>query len=389
MYSGRIVFSQLMDFLPKHEFNKCVRRYQGNYRIRRFSCFNQFLCMAFAQLTYRESLRDIETCLRALQPKLYHAGIQNKIARSTLAEANEHRDWRIYADFAQVLIQRARHLYAKDDFGVVLDQAAYVLDSTTIDLCLSLFPWAHFRKHKGAIKMHTLMDLHGNIPCFIRITEGNVHDVNLLDQLFLEPGSFYIFDRGYIDFARLYMFTQNVAFFIIRAKRNLDCTRRTYRSVDKSTGLRSDQTILLKGPQTSQDYPDPLRRISYFDAETSKRFVFLTNNFMLNAITIPQLYKCRWQVELFFKWIKQHLRIKSFYGTSENAVKTQIWIAVSIYVLVAIIKKELKLDRSLNDILQILSITLFEKSPIYQVLSGICAYIENLNFCNQLSLFDS
>jgi len=389
MYSGRIVFSQLMDFLPKHEFNKCVRRYQGNYRIRRFSCFNQFLCMAFAQLTYRESLRDIETCLRALQPKLYHAGIQNKIARSTLAEANEHRDWRIYADFAQVLIQRARHLYAKDDFGVVLDQAAYVLDSTTIDLCLSLFPWAHFRKHKGAIKMHTLMDLHGNIPCFIRITEGNVHDVNLLDQLFLEPGSFYIFDRGYIDFARLYMFTQNVAFFIIRAKRNLDCTRRTYRSVDKSTGLRSDQTILLKGPQTSQDYPDPLRRISYFDAETSKRFVFLTNNFMLNAITIPQLYKCRWQVELFFKWIKQHLRIKSFYGTSENAVKTQIWIAVSIYVLVAIIKKELKLDRSPNDILQILSITLFEKSPIYQVLSGICAYIENLNFCNQLSLFDS
>jgi len=389
MYSGRIVFSQLMDFLPKHEFNKCVRRYQGNYRIRRFSCFNQFLCMAFAQLTYRESLRDIETCLRALQPKLYHAGIQNKIARSTLAEANEHRDWRIYADFAQVLIQRARHLYAKDDFGVVLDQAAYVLDSTTIDLCLSLFPWAHFRKHKGAIKMHTLMDLHGNIPCFIRITEGNVHDVNLLDQLFLEPGSFYIFDRGYIDFARLYMFTQNVAFFIIRAKRNLDCTRRTYRSVDKSTGLRSDQTILLKGPQTSQDYPDPLRRISYFDAETSKRFVFLTNNFMLNAITIPQLYKCRWQVELFFKWIKQHLRIKSFYGTSENAVKTQIWIAVSIYVLVAIIKKELKLDRSLNDILQILSITLFEKSPIYQVLSGICADIENLNFCNQLSLFDS
>ena len=389
MYSGRIVFSQLMDFLPKHEFNKCVRRYQGNYRIRRFSCFNQFLCMAFAQLTYRESLRDIETCLRALQPKLYHAGIQNKVARSTLAEANEHRDWRIYADFAQVLIQRARHLYAKDDFGVVLNQAAYVFDSTTIDLCLSLFPWAHFRKYKGAIKMHTLMDLHGNIPCFIRITEGNVHDVNLLDQLILEPGSFYIFDRGYIDFARLYIFTQNVAFFIIRAKRNLDCTRRTYRSVDKSTGLRSDQTILLKGPQTSQDYPDLLRRISYFDAETSKRFVFLTNNFMLNALTIPQLYKCRWQVELFFKWIKQHLRIKSFYGTSENAVKTQIWIAVSIYVLVAIIKKELKLDRSLNDILQILSITLFEKSPIYKVLSGFCAHNEQLNFCNQLSLFNS
>ena len=389
MYSGRIVFSQLMDFLPKHEFNKCVRRYQGNYRVRRFSCFDQFLCMAFAQLTYRESLREIETCLRALQPKLYHAGIRSKVARSTVAEANENRDWRVYADFAQVLIQRARNLYAEDEFGVVLDQAAYVFDSTTIDLCLSLFPWAHFRKRKGAIKLHTLLDLHGSIPCFIRVTEGNVHDVNLLDQLILEPRSFYILDRGYIDFARLYVFTLHSAFFIIRAKRNLDCTRRNYRPVDKTTGLRSDQTIVLNGPKTSQEYPDSLRRISYVDLETSKRFVFLTNNFMLNPLTIPQLYKCRWQVELFFKWIKQHLRIKSFYGTSENAVKTQIWIAVSTYVLVAIIKKELKLSRSLNEILQILSITLFEKSPIYQVLSDFYADIKKPNFCNQLSLFGS
>jgi len=345
--------------------------------------------MAFAQLTYRESLREIETCLRALQPKLYHAGIRSKVARSTLAEANENRDWRIYADFAHVLIQKARDLYAQDDFGVVLDQAAYVFDSTTIDLCLSLFPWAHFRKRKGAIKLHTLMDLHGSIPCFIRVTEGNIHDVNLLDQLILEPGSFYILDRGYIDFARLYVFTLHSAFFIIRAKRNLNCTRRNYRLVDKTTGLRSDQTILLNGPKTSQEYPDPLRRISYVDLETSKRFVFLTNNFMLNPLTITQLYKCRWQVELFFKWIKQHLRIKSFYGTSENAVKTQIWIAVSMYVLVAIIKKQLKLDRSLNEILQILSITLFEKSPIYQVLLDSYADIIKPDFYNQLSLFDS
>jgi len=389
MYSGRIVFSQLMDFLPKHEFNKCVRRYQGNYQVRRFSCFDQFFCMAFAQLTYRESLREIETCLRALQPKLYDAGIRRKVARSTLAEANENRDWRVYADFAQVLIQRARNLYAEDEFGVVLDQAAYVFDSTAIDLCLSLFPWAHFRKRKGAIKLHTLMDLHGSIPCFIRVTEGNVHDVNLLDQLILEPGSFYILDRGYIDFTRLYVFTLHSAFFIIRAKRNLDCTRRNYRPVDKTTGLRSDQTIVLNGPKTSQEYPDPLRRISYVDLKTSKRFVFLTNNFMLNPLTIPQLYKCRWQVELFFRWIKQHLRIKSFYGTSENAVKTQIWIAVSTYVLVAIIKKELKLGRSLNEILQILSITLFEKNPIYQVLSDFYADIKKQNFCNQLSLFGS
>lgn len=389
MHNGRTIFSQLMDFLPRHEFNKCVKKYEGNYRIRRFSCFDQFLCMAFAQLTYRESLRDIETCLRALQPKLYHTGIRSKVARSTLAEANENRDWQIYADFAQVLIERARGLYSEDEFGTVLDQAAYVFDSTTIDLCLSLFPWAHFRKRKGAIKLHTLMDLRGNIPYFIRITEGNVHDVNLLDQLILEPGAFYILDRAYIDFARLYLFTLHSAFFVIRARKNLDSTRRNYRLVDKTTGLRSDQTILLHGHRASQEYPDPLRRISYVDLDTSKRFIFLTNNFMLNPLTITQLYKCRWQVELFFKWIKQHLRIKSFYGTSENAVKTQIWIAVTIYVLVAIIKKELKINRSLNDILQILSITLFEKNHISQLLSDFYDNIKNADSNNQLFLFSS
>ena len=389
MYSGRIVFSQLMDFLPKHEFDKCVQRYQGNYWVKKFPCFSQFLCMAFAQLTYRESLRDIETCLRALQPKLYHAGIRSKIARSTLAEANENRDWRIYADFAQVLIGRARKLYAEDDFGMTLKQTAYAFDSTTIDLCLSLFPWAQFRKRKGAIKIHTLMDLRGNIPCFIRITEGKIHDVNILDQLILEAGAFYILDRGYTDFNRLSMFTQHSAFFIIRAKSNLDYSRRNYRLVDKTTGLRSDQTILLKGPQTSQDYPDPLRRIGYFDSENRKRLVFLTNNFSLPPLTIAQLYKCRWQVELFFKWIKQHLRIKSFYGTSVNAVKTQIWIAISVYVLVAIVKKELNLDRSLNDILQILSITIFEKSPIYQAFSGLRSDLHKEGICNQMSLFNN
>lgn len=389
MYSGRIVFAQLMDFLPKHEFKKCVQRYQGNYRIRKFPCFQQYLCMAFAQLTYRESLRDIETCLRAMQPKLYHAGFRGLIARSTLAEANEKRDWRIYADFAQVLIRQARQLYAGDDFGVTLEQTAYVFDSTTIDLCLSLFPWAHFRKRKGAIKIHTLMDLRGNIPCFIRITPGQVHDVNLLDQLVLEAGSFYILDRGYIDFKRLHTFTQHSAFFITRAKSNLDYSRRDYRPVDKATGLRSDQTIVLLGPKTSLEYPDPLRRISYFDAENRKRLVFLTNNFILSPLTIAQLYKCRWQVELFFKWIKQHLRIKSFFGTTPNAVKTQIWIAISVYVLAAILKKELNLNRSLSEILQILSITLFEKSPIYQLLSNFHTEVNATTCCNQLSLFDS
>ena len=388
MYTGQMIFSQLMDFLPKHEFDKCVRRYQGNYRIRKFSCLDQFRCMAFAQLTYRESLRDIETCLRAVQPKLYHVGIRGKVSRSTLADANETRDWRIYADFAQVLIGMARQLYAEDDFGLDLQQTAYALDSTTLDLCLSLFPWARFRRGKGALKVHTLMDLRGSIPCFVQVTAGNIHDLNILDELLFEPGSFYIMDRGYIDFGRLYALAQSLAFFVVRAKSNLDYSRRTSRQVDKSTGLRSDQTILLKGPKTSQVYPEPLRRISYLDTDTQKRFVFLTNNFTLPALTIPQLYKCRWRVELFFKWIKQYLRIKAFYGTSQNAVKTQIWIAISVYLLVAILKKELDIDRSLGQILQILSITLFEKVYIDQVLTSFDLQNESSASCNQLILFD-
>ena len=388
MHTGRMVFSQLMDFLPRHEFNRCVHRYHGNYRTRHFKCRDQFLSMAFAQLTGRESLRDIETCLRAMQPKLYHAGLRYPVSRSTLADANENRDWRIYADFAQVLIGHARKLYSQDDFGVQLEETAYVFDSSTIDLCLSLFPWARFRQRKAAIKLHTLMDLRGNIPCFIRITEGKTHDVGLLDELILEPGAFYIMDRGYIDFARLHTFTQQAAFFVIRAKRNLDYTRRRSRPVDKSTGLRSDQTIVLHGPGTSQDYPDVLRRISYVDLETAKRFVFLTNHFVLPALTIPQLYKCRWQVELFFKWIKQHLQIKAFFGTSENAVKTQIWIAISTYVLVAIVKKQLHVDRRLAEILQIFTVSLFEKVDILQLLTEISSQNQSEHLCNQLTLFD-
>ena len=388
MHTGRIVFAQVLDFLPIRKLYQCVHRYRGQYRVRRFSCLDQFLCMAFAQLTYRESLRDIETCLRALQPKLYHAGIRAKISRSTLADANERRDWRIYADFAQVLIARARHLYAGDDFGVDLAHTANVFDATTIDLCLTLFPWARFRQRKAAVKLHTLLDLRGSIPSFIHITEGKTHDVTALDELLVEPGAFYVMDRGYIDFGRLYAIAQSGAFFVVRAKRNLAYARRGSRPVDKTTGLRSDQTIVLTGPKTSQEYPAPLRRISYVDAETGKRFVFLTNNFTLPALTIAQLYKCRWQVELFFKWIKQYLRIKAFYGTSANAVKTQIWIAISIYVLVAILKKELTLDRSLGEILQILSVTLFEREEIYQVLTATDVQTETHALCNQVNLFD-
>ena len=388
MHSGRIIFSQLMSFFPRHEFNRCVHRYQGEYRIRNFSCFDQFLCMAFAQLTYRESLRDIETCLRAMQPKLYHAGIRGKVSRSTLADANEKRDWRIYADFAHVLIGMARELYADEDFGLQITQAAYALDSTTIDLCLSLFPWASFRQQKGAIKLHTEMDLRGSIPCVIRITHGKVHDVTFLDQLVLEPAAFYVMDRGYIDFARLYRFTQNMAFFVTRAKSNLDYIRRSSYSVDPGTGLRSDQTILLRGPKTSQLYPDPLRRISFFDIENHRRLIFLTNNFVLPALTVALLFKRRWKIELFFKWIKQNLRIKAFYGTSENAVKTQIWIAISVYVLVAIVKKTLNLSPSLYTILQILSVTLFEKEPIYQALSNTVHTNREGLLSNQANLFD-
>lgn len=388
MYEGRIIFAQLLDLVSRHEFNLCVQRYQGNRRIRRFSCLDQFLCMAFAQLTYRESLRDIEICLRAMQSHLYHAGIRGSVSRSTLADANETRDWRIYADFAAVLIGKARRLYLDDDFGLTLGQPAYVFDSTTVDLCLSLFPWAQFRRHKSAVKLHTLIDLRGNIPCFVQITSGRVADVTALDVLPVEAGAFYVMDRGYTDFRRLYSFTQGLAFFIIRAKRDLAYTRRSYRVVDKSTGLRSDQTIILCGPKTSGLYPQPLRRISYYAAENNKRFVFLTNNFTLPALIIAQLYKCRWQVELFFKWIKQHLRIKAFYGTTINAVKTQIWTAISAYVLVAIAKKELKIDRPLSEILQILSISLFEKTPISRALSQDLLLIDENATHNQLELFD-
>jgi IS4 transposase len=344
--------------------------------------------MAFAQLTYRESLRDIEICLRAMQPRLYHAGFRGKVSRSTLADANEKRDWRIYADFAHVLIGTARELYASEDFGLQITQAAYALDSTTIDLCLSLFPWASFRQQKGAIKLHTEMDLRGSIPCLIRITHGKVHDVTFLDQLALEPAAFYVMDRGYIDFARLYRFTQNMAFFVTRAKSNLDYTRRSSHSIDPGTGLRSDQIILLRGPKTSQLYPDPLRRISFFDIGEHRRLIFLTNNFVLPALTIALLFKRRWKIELFFKWIKQNLRIKAFYGTSENAVKTQIWIAISVYVLVAIIKKEFRIERTLNEILQVLSITLFENDELLPLLTNFHLQDQTEGLHKQLNLFN-
>ncbi|MGH9439330.1 MAG: IS4 family transposase [Terriglobia bacterium] len=364
------VFAQLMDHLPRYEFQKCVARYRGDAHWRGFSCWDQYLTMAFAQLTYRESLRDIEACLRSVSGKLYHMGFRGRVARSTLADANEAHDWRIYADFAQVLIAIARPLYAHDPMGVDLDQSLYALDSTTIDLCLSLFPWARFRKHKAAVKMHTLLDLHGNIPTFIRVTEGKVHDVNILDEFLPEAGAFYVMDRGYIDFERLFVFTLCCAFFVVRSKENVLLQRRYSRPVDKTTGLRSDHTVVLTAIDSAKAYPDPLRRVAYFDAETNRRLKFLTNNFLLPALTVTQIYKCRWQVELFFKWIKQHLRIKAFYGTSENAVKTQIWIAVSIYVLVAIVRKRLGLEASLYQILQILSVTLFEKVPILQALEA-------------------
>lgn len=388
MNTGQTVFSQIMDFLPLRDLRKCVKRYRGNYKVQRFSCMDQFLCMAFAQLTYRESLRDIEACLRAMQSKLYHMGIRGRVSKSTLADANENRDWRIYADFAQVLIHIARGLYAKEEFGIESDQTVYALDSTTIDLCLSLFPWAKFRKHKAGVKLHTLLDLRGNIPTLIRITEALVHDVNLLDDIIPGAGAFYIMDRGYLDFARLYIFHQCLAFFVTRTKENFQFRRLYSHPVDKSTGLRCDQTIVLTGFYSSKDYPERLRRIRYVDKETEQNLVFLTDCFTLPAITIAQLYKCRWQVELFFKWIKQHLRIKAFFGTTENAVKTQIWIAISVYVLVAIIKKQLDLELNLYTILQILSVTLFEKVSILQVLMEAGYKTDDTDFCNQLMLFD-
>jgi hypothetical protein len=388
MDTGKTIFAQLIDFLPVYEFQKCVQRYNGHYKVKHFSCWNQFLCMAFAQLTYRESLRDIEACLRSAQRKLYHMGFRGNVSRNTLAHANQVRDWRIYADFAQILIGQARRLYANDSFGVELNQTAYALDSTTIDLCLSLFPWAKFRAHKGAVKLHTLLDLRGSIPSLVIITHGKVHDIRILDQLILEPGAFYIIDRGYLDFERLYAIHQASAFYVIRAKSNFRFRRLYSRAVDKSTGVQSDQTIVLEGFYSRKAYPDKLRRIRYFDTDQNKRLIFLTNNFLLPALTIAELFRCRWQIELFFKWIKQHLRIKAFYGTTENAVKTQIWIAIIVYVMVAIVKKQLKLDLSLYTILQILSVTLFEKTPILEALSTIQPEELEDPSRNQLTLFD-
>jgi len=386
--SGRTVFAQVMECLPLPEFHACVARYQGEYKVRGFSCLDQFLCLAFAQLTYRESLRDIETCLRAMQPRLYHMGIRGRVARSTLADANETRDWRIYADFAQTLIGIAKPLYATEPFGVDLAATVYAFDSTTIDLCLALFPWARFRQYKGAIKLHTLLNLRGNIPEVVAISDGKWHDLKALDLLLPIGGAYYVLDRGYLDFARLYRFQQAAAFFVTRAKANLQFARRYSHPVDKTTGIRCDQIIVLTGPKTATLYPLPLRRIRYTDPDTGKRLVFLTNDITLPALTIAQLYKLRWQVELFFKWIKQHLRIKAFYGTSANAVKTQVWIAVSVYVLVAILKKRLALPQSLYTILQVLSVTLFERMPLIQALTIMPDSTAEDEGCNQLSLFD-
>jgi len=391
MHIGKIVFSQVIEHLPMHTFRRCVQRYDGNHKIKSFSCLDQFLCMAFAQLTYRESLRDIEACLRAQREKLYHMGIRGGVSRNTLANANKVRDWRIYADFAQALIKIARPLYAEEDLGLDLDNTVYALDASTIDLCLSVFPWALFRSTKSAVKLHTLLDLRGNIPTFIHISDGKLHDVNVLDILVPEPGAFYIMDRGYLDFGRLFSMDQAGAFFVIRAKSNTVYQRRyshPVSSVSQASGVKCDQTIVLTGVKAKDDYPLPLRRIKYHDSKTDKTFNFLTNNFTIPAQTVADLYRYRWQVELFFKWIKQHLRIKAFFGTTENAVKSQIWIAISVYVLVAIIKKQLKLETELYTILQILSLTLFEKTPLDQLLMMSDYKNEECAMDNQLNLFD-
>ena len=388
MNLGRTVFSQLIAFLPDREFRRCVARYGGDQRLRGFSCWDQFLCMAFAQFTYREGLRDIEACLRSSPDKLYHMGIRGRVSRSTLADANESHDWRIFADFAQILIARARVLYAHDPFGAELQGSAYALDSTTIDLCLAMFPWARFRERKGAVKMHTLIDLHGNIPLFVCVTNGKVHDVNVLDQIVPEAGAFYVMDRGYLDFERLYRLTLAAAFFVTRTKDNVLLQRRYSHAVDAASGVKSDHTVILVTPGSVKSYPAALRRVRYFDAEHQRFLVFLTNNFELPALTIANLYKSRWQVELFFKWIKQHLRIKAFFGTSQNAVKTQIWIAISIYVLVAIVRKELQLSASLYQILQVASVTTFERTPILQALQQQQTGEKSDRFSNQLSLLN-
>jgi len=388
MYAGQLVFAQLMEHLPWQTFRRIVERYGGDHRVRDFSCANQFRCMAFAQLTYRESLRDIATCLRAQSAKLYHLGIRGTVARSTLADANEARDWRIYAEFAQHLIRIARRLYLDEPFGVDLKETVYALDSTTIDLCLTLFPWAPFRSTKAAIKLHTLLDLRGNIPAFIHISDGKLHEVNILDQLLPEAGAFYVMDRGFLDYARLYRFHQAGSFFVTRARANSPTLRRYSHPVDRATGLICDHTVVLTNPYAQHHFPAPLRRIRFKDRDSANTFIFLTNNFVLPALTITQLYRSRWQVELFFKWIKQHLRIKKFYGTSENAVKSQIWIAVSVYVLVAIIKKRLNLQASLFQLLQILSVTMFERAPLHQLLTLKPADPLGSISDNQLNLFD-
>jgi Domain of unknown function (DUF4372)/Transposase DDE domain len=387
MHAGKLVFAQLTEHLPLSTFRRCVALYAGEHKIKNFTCLEQFLCLAFAQLTYRESLRDIEACLRAQRDKLYHMGIRSRISRSTLADANEVRDWRIYADFAQRLILMARKLYIDEPFGVDLKETVYALDTTTIDLCLSVFPWAPFRRAKAAVKLHTLLDLRGNIPTFIHISDGKMHEVNVLDQLLPEPGAFYVMDRGFLDFERLFRFHQAGSFFVTRGKSNLKAQRRYSHPVDRTTGLVCDQTIVLTGFYSLKGFETPLRRIRFKDPKTGKRLIFLTNNFTLPALTITELYRCRWQVELFFKWIKQHLRIKQFYGTSENAVKTQIWIAVSVYVLVAIVKKRLNIPATLYEMLQILSLTMFEQTPLNTLLSTINRAQDDGDFANQLNLF--
>jgi len=388
VHSGRLVFAQLMDHLPLHTFRRCVAKYPSRYPALSFSHLDQFLCMAFAQLTFRESLRDIETCLRANSAKLYHLGIRGGIARSTLADANEKRDWRIYQDFALSLIHTARGLHAHENFAVELSNTVYALDSSTIDLCLTLFPWARFQRTKAAVKLHTLLDLRGNIPSFIHISDGTLHDVNILDQIAFEAGSFYVMDRGYLDFTRLHALHQAQAFFVTRAKSNTQFRRIYSHPIDKGTGLRCDQTIALTGVHSHRDYPVPLRRVKFYDATHDHQMVFLTNNFELPALSVADLYRCRWQVELFFKWIKQHLRIKAFFGTSENAVKTQVWIAVAVYVLVAIVRKRSTSKASLYTILQILSLMLFEKTSLHQLLTDINIATEHSALRNQLTLFD-
>ena len=391
MYVGKIVFSQVVGHLPMKIFRRCVQKYNGDHKVKTFSCLDQFLCMAFAQLTYRESLRETVVCLRSQSEKLYHMGIRGRVSRNTLANANKVRDWRIYADFAQALINKARPLYADEDLGLDLDNTVYALDASTIDLCLSLFPWARFRSTKSAVKLHTLLDLRGDIPTFIDITDGKVHDVNVLDILLIEAGAFYIMDRGYLDFSRLFKIHQAAAFFVIRTKKNTLYRRQYSHAVtaeQKECGVQCDQTIVLTGINSRNDYPQQLRRIKYHDSNTGKTFNFLTNNFTVPSQTVADLYRYRWQVELFFKWIKQHLRIKSFFGTSENAVKSQIWIAISVYVLIAILKKERKLEIEIYTILQILSLTLFEKTPLDQLLMSNDCTPEHPENSNQLNLFN-